>query len=391
MRRVVPSSDDDNNNENGGFNQLLSARRDDNAILKAVEGLARAAKTESNLSNLLLKTDVDLATQIANEKKYWTDLCGELMITDCQAEFIVTPPTLPFSSNYVSQSLSRLLLYTFDWIKSSNNVFKLLNTDVKTVLLQRNWFELFALGMSQCSKPLSLNNLLANLNLKFQGKMDERKNTLINEQLFYLQNFINECDQLKISTIEYAYLRLISLFDSDSLNLNYFTQLQNQFDINGNHTEAYLNAQKLLSCRDQVKSYRMLACRQLRDHINSTQNRVKLESGVGSKDGGESPSGGGTPKPSTEDESTPSNKPMTMMDLMDESSGSCGADSERFERLMLRMASLKRINASLVEELFFRDVIGNVQIDSIIPSIIGPSSQNDPPSDSATAVKDEDH
>jgi hypothetical protein len=46
MRRVVPSSDDDNNNENG-FNQLLSARRDDNAILKAVEGLARAAKTES--------------------------------------------------------------------------------------------------------------------------------------------------------------------------------------------------------------------------------------------------------------------------------------------------------------------------------------------------------
>lgn len=173
--------------------------------------------------------------------------------------------------------------------------------------------------------------------------------------------------------------------------MNYFTQLQNQFDINGNHTEAYLNAQKLLSCRDQVKSYRMLACRQLRDHINSTQNRVKLESGVGSKDGGESPSGGGTPKPSTEDESTPSNKPMTMMDLMDESSGSCGADSERFERLMLRLASLKRINASLVEELFFRDVIGNVQIDSIIPSIIGPSSQNEPPSDSATTVKDEDH
>lgn len=74
----------------------------------------------------MLKTDVDLTTQIANEKKYWADLCGELMITDCQAEFIVTPPTLPFSSNYVSQSLSRLLLYTFDWIKSSNNVFKLL-------------------------------------------------------------------------------------------------------------------------------------------------------------------------------------------------------------------------------------------------------------------------
>ena len=47
--------------------------------------------------------------------------------------------------------------------------------------------------------------------------MDERKNTLINEQLFYLQNFINECEQLKISQIEYAYLKLISLFDSGKI------------------------------------------------------------------------------------------------------------------------------------------------------------------------------
>lgn len=56
MRRVVPSSDDDNNNEAAtGFNQLLSARRDDNAILKAVEGLARAAKTESVCLILTIK------------------------------------------------------------------------------------------------------------------------------------------------------------------------------------------------------------------------------------------------------------------------------------------------------------------------------------------------
>lgn len=44
--------------------------------------------------------------------------------------------------------------------------------------------------------------------------MNERRNTIVNEQLFYLQNFINECDQLKITPVEYAYLKLISLFDS---------------------------------------------------------------------------------------------------------------------------------------------------------------------------------
>lgn len=149
---------------------------------------------KKNLNNLLLKTDVDLPTQIANEKKHWQELSGEAMITESQAEFIVTPPTLPFSSNFIAQSLSRLLLYTFDWVKASNNAFKLLkyehqfwssfnfskqphlflfsylSTQVKTVLLQKTWFELFALGMSQCSKSLSLNSLLANINLKFQGK-----------------------------------------------------------------------------------------------------------------------------------------------------------------------------------------------------------------------------
>ena len=80
----------------------------------------------------MLKTDVDLETQIANEKKFWQDfICGgeastAALVNDSQAEFLVTPPTLPFSSNFISQSLSRLLLYTFDWVKSSNNAFKLL-------------------------------------------------------------------------------------------------------------------------------------------------------------------------------------------------------------------------------------------------------------------------
>lgn len=78
------------------------------------------------MNNLLLKTEVDLDTQIVNEKKHWQDLCGEVMVNEYQAEFLVTPPTLPFSNNYTSQSLSRLLLYTFDWVKGSNNAFKLL-------------------------------------------------------------------------------------------------------------------------------------------------------------------------------------------------------------------------------------------------------------------------
>ena len=56
---------------------------------------------------------------------------------------------------------------------------------------------------------------------------------------------------------------------------------------------------------------------------------------------------------------------------------SLNIDSERIERLLLRVSSLKKMNTSIMEELFFNDVIGNVQIDSLIPSIIGSECAGD--------------
>ena len=93
----------------------------------------------------------------------------------------------------------------------------MLSIDVQIILLQKNWFDIFALGMSQCSKSLSLTTLLANLNVKYQNNHNNRKYSIINEQLFYLQNFINECERLKLNQIEYAYLKLISLFDTGKI------------------------------------------------------------------------------------------------------------------------------------------------------------------------------
>ena len=73
--------------------------------------------------------------------------------------------------------------------------------------------------MSQCSKYLSLNTILTNVNLQLhsnisQGKISSQKSLEIKEQLFYLQNFIADCENLNISQNEFAYLKLISLLDS---------------------------------------------------------------------------------------------------------------------------------------------------------------------------------
>ena len=44
--------------------------------------------------------------------------------------------------------------------------------------------------------------------------------------------------------------------------------------------------------------------------------------------------------------------------------------SSRFIPLLLRLPSLRLISPSIMEELFFAGLIGNVQIDSIIPYIL---------------------
>ena len=43
---------------------------------------------------------------------------------------------------------------------------------------------------------------------------------------------------------------------------------------------------------------------------------------------------------------------------------------ERLSRLLLRLPPLQALQASIMEELFFAGLIGNVQIDSIIPYIL---------------------
>lgn len=188
---------------------------------------------------------------------------------------------------------------------------------------------------------------MSHINIQFQaslkqGKINDRKSNLINEQIFYMQAFIKECDLLEITPIEYAYLKLISLFDSDSLSFNFFIQSKIQIA----NEQSLTLAQKLLTHKDQVQSFRMLACKELRDHVNRINLKKHLE------------------KSSESDESS-SSSPVQV-----------NSDCERVERLLIRIALLKKMNTTIMEELFFNDAIGNVQIDSIIPSIIQGSDLN---------------
>ena len=91
----------------------------------------------------------------------------------------------------------------------------------------------------------------------------------------------------------------------------------------------------------------MLACHELRQHIVSEYSENFLEKQQG------------------EEQSTIEFKSSSTAPISD-----LPRDSERAERLLLRLATLKKLNVSLMEELLFNDAVGSVKIDSIIPSII---------------------
>ncbi len=52
------------------------------------------------------------------------------------------------------------------------------------------------------------------------------------------------------------------------------------------------------------------------------------------------------------------------------SGGSAGDAESRFSNLLLRLAPLRSLQPDVLEELFFAGLIGNVQIDSVVPYIL---------------------
>ena len=129
----------------------------------------------------------------------------------------------------------------------------------------------------------------------------------------------------------------------------------NQLDINNNKS-TNIAAEKILAAKDQAQSFRMLACKELREYIN---NNFKL-----AKPTDNNTIESNTNKKEVNDEKNANNS-------INNNNQTNIYDTERLERLLLRVSSLKKLDTSIMEELFFNDAIGNVQIDSLIPSILG--------------------
>ncbi|CAF2572971.1 unnamed protein product [Rotaria sp. Silwood2] len=215
------------------------------AITRAFDNLAKAAAhSRSNTTNNPLS--IMQQQYLFNEKRYWEQIERPL-VTDKTSKFTITPPTnrefqqaqllLPTNS-FICESASRILFQSIDWIKN-NTCFQTLESQTQIILLQNHWLPLFILSLLQCSSTISLANILTALLAK---KLD---NNELNKwlELRRIQALFYEFDRLHVTDIEYAYLKLMSVFNP-------------------------INDTDYILSYDQIDAYRTLTYKELHDYIN---------------------------------------------------------------------------------------------------------------------------
>lgn len=94
------------------------------------------------------------------------------------------------------------------------------SSDVQIALLKSCWAELFTLGLAQCSHSLSISTILSALISHLhasiaQEKMSAAKVKQVTDHIVKLQNFISSMNRLHLDDEEYAYLKAITLFNTN--------------------------------------------------------------------------------------------------------------------------------------------------------------------------------
>lgn len=100
------------------------------------------------------------------------------------------------------------------------------SSETQINLLKGCWAELFTLGLAQCSQSLSLSTILSALISHLhasiaQDKMSATKVKQLTDHIMKLQDFVNTMNRLHVDEEEYAYLKAITLFSVDQLDVLY--------------------------------------------------------------------------------------------------------------------------------------------------------------------------
>lgn len=261
-----------------------------------------------------------------------------LELTDACVSFdIQVPNVLPnyLSAHYVCETGSRLLFATVHWMKK-NQLFSMLSDSFQSELLRQTWPELFMIGLAQASGQLSFNTIMLALIQYMKTLILNKKygSDIINyltKYVLLIQELVGELQKLNLTDQEFAYLRLLCVFNPDNI-------LQDN-----------VKNQHLAKIQDMVLT-------SFREYYRQKHSRLMA---AGSEEN--------IREDDEDDEDnyyeTPSRHQQKRRQRQN-----C---EQRLVTILMKMPTLRALNSKRdLEDLFFSNLIGQVQIESVLTYIL---------------------
>lgn len=94
---------------------------------------------------------------------------------------------------------------------------------LQEAVLKQRWCEVFVLGLLQCSGQFCLNSMLAAMATHLHtcallGQLKMERYEEVQEQISSLQSFLRRCEDLKLDSVEFGYLKLAAFAATGKLS-----------------------------------------------------------------------------------------------------------------------------------------------------------------------------
>merc|ERR1719273_511861 len=315
------------------------AARDKTLISQAMAKVTKSLKADTFLSSSPSSESGDYGSGGGEESdadESSDDLLhkiDELVINDRLIRFrLATPTPMPTYLNvhFICETASRLLFLSVHWVRSIP-AFSLLSYETQVALVRNAWSDIFILGMAQCAQTMNLQNILSSIVSHLQTSVSQDKLSAsrvrqVTTTICKIQEYVRALNKLNVDDWEFAYLKAISLFGADKLGIS--------------------SARHLDKIRDKAVEELREYC--LRENNNTSSN-------IHNEDKEDKMDFTNTHTTST----------TTGTSITHDHPG-----LTRFSDLLLRLSPLRSLQPDVLEELFFAGLIGNVQIDSVVPYIL---------------------
>ncbi|PIC37132.1 hypothetical protein B9Z55_015871 [Caenorhabditis nigoni] len=248
-----------------------------------------------------------------------------------RSRFDISPPVSwnPQNANQqcISEITTRLLFLSVHFVKDSRVTIRNITSEQ---LLKSKWCDLYIIALMQTADKINLSQLLDTLTQQLAlglecGQFSTEKFEKFRDQMNRIMQLSHLFASRDMSSVEYAYLKMISFTTQDIPNLLTTSETQNTNQLASQELFEYVSSSKSSLLHHQMSN----------EHINVDDS-------------------------TSEDNDTHVTSQQTNTNLA----------AERFSQILQLLPCLRWFDPQIIVEIFFSGLIGPMSIETIIPFVL---------------------